>query len=124
MPDEPGIRILGLSRFRSTLKKAGADMGDMKEANIRAADIVVEAARALAPKRSGRLRDSLKPQKSVARARIQSDLIYAPVIHYGWPRRNIAPNPFLTKAAANTRDRWLTGYAADLEEIVNKVKGD
>ena len=43
------------------------------------------------------------PAKTVARARVRSSLIYAPVIHWGWPKRNIRPQPFVLDAALETR---------------------
>ena len=116
-------RIEGLSRFRSTLRKAGADMADMKRANQAAAETVARAAADRAPRRSGTLAGSLRPRKQVARARIESLLIYAAPIHWGWAARNINPQPFLLEAATGTQSEWLAQYEADLQRIVDGVQG-
>ena len=122
MPDS-ALQIRGLTRFRSTLKKAGADMADLKAANVKAADTVVTRARAIGPQRSGRLVGSVMPAKTVGRARVRSNLVYAPVIHWGWPKRNIKPQPFVLDAAIETRPEWMAAYEADLQRISNTVQG-
>ena len=120
---ESAVQIKGLTRFRSTLRKAGVDMADMKDANQAAARTVQRRAAADGPKRSERLVNSLRTPRTVAKAVIRSNLIYAPVIHWGWPRRHIRPQPFVTEAAAETRDEWLNEYEEALVKISNSVQG-
>ena len=120
---ESVLQIKGLYRFRSTLKKAGADMADLKTANIKAANTVTTRAKATGPNRTGRLVGSVMPAKTVARARVRSSLIYAPVIHWGWPKRHIRPQPFVLDAAIETRPEWMADYEADLQRISNTVQG-
>jgi hypothetical protein len=99
-------------------------MADMKAANAAASSIVQrEASSTTAPIRKGRLRASIKPARQVGRARVYSNLVYAPVIHYGWPAHNIKGNLFLNRAADDTEDRWLEAYRTDLQAIVNQVEG-
>lgn len=117
------VEIEGLARFRYTMKRAGADMADMKDANTRAASTVADAAVALAPRRSGDLAASMKPAHQVGRARVVSALAYAGAIHWGWPLRGIAPNRFLLDASRLTQPQWLEAYEHDLEQIVASVKG-
>jgi hypothetical protein len=119
----PVVTIKGLYRLRSTLKKAGADMAALKLGNLEAERIVVARAQQIAPKRTGKLAGSLKTPKLAARATVKSDLIYAGMIHWGWARRNIRPQPFLTKAAEQTRDQWLPAYQRNVQQVANTVQG-
>lgn len=98
-------------------------MGDMKEANVKVANTVVTRAKAIGPQRTGRLVGSVVPAKTVGRARVRSNLIYAPVIHYGWPKRNIKAQPFVLDAAIETRPEWMDQYEKSLQDISNTVKG-
>jgi phage gpG-like protein len=122
VPDSE-VKILGLARLRSTLRKAGVDMADMKEANVKASRTVSGRAEAIGPRRSGQLMGSLTNPRIVARAVVRSNLRYAPVIHYGWPAHHIRPQPFLSHAAADTQEQWLTAYEQDLQRIANNVEG-
>jgi hypothetical protein len=117
------VRIVGLNQFRASLKKAGVDMADMKRANQAAAETVAKAGAERAPRISGTLAGSLRPRKQVARARVESLLIYAPVIHWGWPARNIEPQKFLTEAADATQPEWLAQYEQELQRIVDGIHG-
>jgi phage gpG-like protein len=116
-------RLVGLARFRATVKAAGADMADMKDANQRAAAIVASEGSSRAPKASGALAGSLVPARTLARARVSSSLAYAGVIHWGWPARGIPARPFLTEAATSTQPQWLAAYEHDLQRIADSVKG-
>lgn len=61
MPVEPGISVRGLDELRKALAKADKDLAkDLGAAGKRAADVVVPAAQARTPVRSGRARDSLR----------------------------------------------------------------
>jgi len=117
------VKILGLSRLRATLRKAGANMDDMKAANQRASQTVSGRAQAIGPHRSGALMGSLRNPRIASRAVVRSNLRYAPVIHYGWPGHHIRPQPFLTSAATQTQDQWLREYEADLQRIADSVEG-
>lgn len=119
----PVTKIVGLTRFRATMKAAGADMADMKDANQRAATIVASEGTSRAPRRSGALAGSLRPARTLARARVSSSLAYAGVIHWGWAARGIEPREFLVDAAEATQPQWLRAYEDDLQDIVNTVRG-
>jgi len=120
---EAVVEIRGLSRFRSTLKRAGADMADMKAVNQRVGDMVALVGASQAPRRSGNLAASLRGARQVARARAYSDVIYAGPIHWGWPARNIRAQQFLLSAAIQTQPHWLALYERELQRIANSVQG-
>jgi len=48
---------------------------------------------------------------------------YAGVQEYGWPRRNIAAQPYIVPAAHDTEPTWIAVYQARLDELLSKVKG-
>lgn len=87
------------------------------------AEPVAEAAKARAPKRTGRLRDSIKPQftKTTARVRMGGAKVpYAGPVHYGWPARNIEANPFLVAAYEDRKPQILREYADRIEALLDK----
>lgn len=98
-------------------------MADMKAANVEVATTVVNRARSIGPQRTGRLVGSVVPAKTVGRARVRSNLIYAPVIHYGWPKRHIKAQPFVMEAATQTQPEWMAEYEKALQQISNSVQG-
>jgi hypothetical protein len=50
-------------------------------------------------------------------------LRYAAVQHWGWPKRNIAAQPWAADAAARTQDRWENTYLSALEKIIATIEG-
>jgi hypothetical protein len=120
------VRIEGLDELVRTLKRAGRDIDDLKDAHIRAGQMVAAEAASLAPRLSGALSGSIRSAKQARRARVQAGgarVPYAGAIHWGWPARGISENPFLTDAAQSTESRWTAGYLKDVEAALNKVRG-
>nr|WP_232781667.1 HK97 gp10 family phage protein [Bifidobacterium breve] len=99
-------------------------MQDLKDANRRAADIVAPAAKAKAPRRTGRLAASVRAgatQKAgVVRAGRKS-VPYAGPINYGWPKRHIKATLFINKAAKATEPQWTEAYRAAVERIIQDI---
>ena len=48
---------------------------------------------------------------------------YGGAIHWGWPARDISANPFLTDAAKQTEPTWTAQYLADINKILDRVRG-
>lgn len=116
----------GSAEVARTLRKAGVSLDDLKDANQRTGDIVAGSARVTAPRRSGRLRSSIRSARQARRVRVTAGgarVPYAAVIHWGWPRRHIAPQRFVIDAARRTRRRWLAEYDRAVEAELRKVKG-
>ena len=119
-----GVEVVGSRDLRRRLKAAGDDLADMKAAHDNAAGIVSRRAKLYAPKRSGKLANSVRPAGTKTRAAVRvgkKRVPYAGVIHYGWQKRNIAANPFMTDALEDTRKQWLPAYAAALDKITNRI---
>jgi hypothetical protein len=126
MADDVGVRVEGLAALTRTMRKAGEDLGDLKEANARAAAIVIARAAAIAPRRSGRLAATLRSSKVAGRARImagRASVPYGPPIHWGWPARGIEAQPFISTAAQDTEPQWLPQYVADVQAALDHVRG-
>ena len=64
--------IIGLRRLTSTMRKAGADMTEMKAASARAGGIIAAAASARSPRVTGRLAGSIRTAKQVNRVQIMA----------------------------------------------------
>jgi hypothetical protein len=126
MATEAGVKVEGLATLVRTMRKAGEDLADLKDANARAAAIVVGRASATAPRRSGRLAASVRGTRAAGRARVQAgraSVPYAGPIHFGWPARRIAAQPFLSDAARATEPQWLPTYVKDVQAALDKVRG-
>lgn len=123
---ETGIRVEGLDELARSMKRAGADIEELKDAHYRAAQIVASRAAQIAPKRSGKLAGSIRPTRQVRRARVvagRSSVPYAAPIHWGWPSHNITAQPFMSDAAQQTESDWVAAYMADVQTALDKVKG-
>lgn len=127
MAEPFGIRVDGGRQFRSTVKRAVGDLGDLKATHKEAADLVAREAKPDAP--TGK---TLKLQGSVRAAGTASAAIiraggarvrYAGVQHFGWPARNIKAQPFITEAAQRTEPQWADIYADGVQTILNRIKG-
>lgn len=120
------VRVEGARRLRSTLRKAGQDLGDLKTAHTAAAGIVTPAARGRAPRRTGRLAGDVRGSGTTTAATIRvgrASVPYAQPVHWGWPRRGIAANPFVTEAAQATEPTWVQAYESAVSRILDRVKG-
>jgi len=121
-----GVEIIGLAELTRTLRKAGEDISELKEAHRAAGEIVASYASSIAPRRSGRLASSIRPMKQARRARVvagRASVPYAQPIHWGWAARGIKGQPFLSDAARATEGQWLPKYLADVEAALERVVG-
>jgi phage gpG-like protein len=122
-----GFQIEGASKLARTLKKAGADMKDLRAENKKAAQVVVNPAKTGAPKASGRLAKSIRAgatQKAgVIRAGSKS-IPYAPIHEFGWTTRGIPAKHYVTRAAQSTEPVWTSIYEDAITRLINEVQGD
>ena len=118
--------LRGAAQLRRTLKQAGDDLEDMKDAHIRAAKIVEEATLGLVPVDSGWLASTIRSSGTPTTATVRAGnkaTPYAGPIHWGWPKRGIKSRPFL-REAAQTIERDITDrYDRQVAEMLNKVVG-
>jgi hypothetical protein len=120
------VRIQGLARFNSTMRRAGVNLDDMKAANAQASTTVAQWASLSAPRRTGALGASVRGTRRVSGARVLgggSGVPYAGPIHWGWPARHIGAQPFISEAAQSTEPVWLAFYELALRGIVAEIQG-
>jgi phage gpG-like protein len=123
MADGAQIKIIGGARLNATLDAAARQISNPVEASRKAATLVERQGRQNAPKRSGRLSRSIVGRPKTGGAEIGSSLVYAGVIHNGWPRHHITANPYLTRALDSTQDQVVSVYAQDAQRALDHVQG-
>lgn len=122
----PLVEVRGARELRSSLRKAGKDLTEMKAAHAAVASVVARVAAARAPKRSGRLSATTRAAGTTTAAVVRAgfkSVPYAGLIHWGWPARNIKAQPFLSDAATGSEGAWLPIYEGAVEEALAQVKG-
>lgn len=125
-----GVRVEGLNRFVRTMRQAGADMQDLKDANKQVADFVLPYALALTPIDDIDGGDLLHTGRSSGTAREaiirfgKKSVPYAGVTHYGYPAggaKTQAAHPWLAEAAHATESQWIEIYWAAVERTIASV---
>lgn len=119
--------VVGQKRFVQTMRKAGADMKELKDVNRQAADIALPAVRSLAPRgKTGRLASSVRAgatQKAGVIRAGRKSVPYAGVINYGWPARRIKPRLFVNNGVASTEGAWQRLYKQFIDRTMSQIKG-
>jgi HK97 gp10 family phage protein len=122
MADPAGIKVAGLKQAIKALQAIGVPTAEIKAAGSEAGELVAGQARALAPVRSGALRNSIRVSKSLNRVSVSAgnnkSVPYANPIHWGWFKRNIKPQPFFVKALGITRDEVYQNYYRSLDKLI------
>lgn len=119
----PVVRVDGADRLRKTMKAAGVKLRDLSAVNRRTAAKVAQAAGPSTPRRTGALAASVRPQGTQKVAAVRSALVYAPVIHFGWPGHNIEAQPWLYDTAVDTEPEWSTYYEDEIDKILDTIHG-
>lgn len=121
------LYVVGQKRFVATMRKAGADMKQLKEVNRKAAAVALPAVQALTPHGStGRLAGSVRvgaTQKAGVIRAGRKNVPYAGVIDYGWPARHIKGSQFVNNGVASTEPQWSRLYEQFVNQTLNQVKG-
>lgn len=119
-----GTELKGADTCAATLATAARKTAEMDEAAREASQIVAAAAANEAPILTGALAGSLRVTTSGRNTgTITSPLVYAVPIHWGRPAHNIAPNPFLLRAADESETEWVHAFEKSLQRNVDAVKG-
>lgn len=120
------LYIVGQKRFVQTMRRAGADLDELKSVNRQAAQIALPAVTGRTPVRTGRLRGSVRVgatrRAGVIRAGRKS-VPYAGVINYGWPKRHITGRMFANNGVAQTEPAWTKLYENFIKKTMSQVKG-
>lgn len=131
MPHATVYTVEGVRELRAALTKLGAEASDFKTIHEKVAGYVGITAASRAPRQSGMLAASWRPGSAKANATVRfggTRLPYANPVHWGTGARpgqrgphNIAPNLFVTEAAADTEPTWAPWYLDELQRLTNKA---
>mgnify|MGYP001417864432 CR=1 FL=1 len=115
------FRITGLRETLRAMEKAGADAESMRDLMHSIGMTVVQAANP--PRVSGTLAGTPCAGRGLFMAGVRAGTAafpYAGPIHYGWPARNIAPQPFLTAALQAQQARILDQLDDGIGDIIKR----
>lgn len=123
---QPLFRVEGAKELKASMTAAGVKLSDLSAVNKRTADKVAQASRSSAPRRTGALAASTRPSGTRAAAVVRAGsaaIRYGPPIHFGWPDRNIAPQPWIYATAQATESEWQGYYEAEVDKILDTIHG-
>ena len=109
------------------MKRMGQDLKQLTAVHRAAADKVAADARLRAPVRTGRLRKSIRAGATTKHGSVSAGgrlVPYAGPIHFGWPRRNIEPQPFLYDALDHRRAEVIELYEKRVDELIRRADRD
>lgn len=118
-----GVVLRGAANLRRTLARAAVALQSLRTSHAAAGAVVVPAARARAPRRTGRLMSSIDADAGAGFVNLTSRLPYALPVHAGSRRRHITPQPFITDAVEQRHGAILETYETGVESILRTVKG-
>lgn len=121
-----GIRVEGARELRRTLRAAGEDLQDLKQAHTESARIAAAGTRLRTPVRTGRLESTVRSSGTLSAGYIRAgraSVPYANPIHWGWPARHIRAQPFATEGARATEPAWRPVFEHALNEALSRVRG-
>ncbi|SDH16166.1 hypothetical protein SAMN04515691_2985 [Leifsonia sp. 98AMF] len=124
---ESVYQVEGGRQLRKSLRAAGDDLTDLKIVHGQAAAIAARRAESRAPHRTDQLAATIRSAGTktagIVRVGNNSRVPYAPVIHWGWARRHIAPNPFASQGAQESESTWLPLYERYVDNVLDTIEG-
>jgi phage gpG-like protein len=121
---EAGIKVEGGRQLRKALADLDPKLDDLKDAHQRVSKIVEQHAKGNAPRRTGKLANSIRGNRAKTRATVKAGgarVRYAGVIEWGWPKRHIPAQHYLVNAAHDTEPTWQRIYLEDVNDLLDKV---
>lgn len=120
---QPVVTVVGARELRKALKSVEGGLADLKATHDKIAQIVVPVGRREAPRRTGRLAGSVRGSGTKTQAVVRAGgarLPYGGPIHWGWPKRHIKAQPFLTHAGRETEPTWTGIYTHDVQQLIDR----
>jgi hypothetical protein len=120
------IRVEGVSRLVSTMRKAEVDVDELRDVTVAAGAIAAAAIRPLIPVRTGRLAASARSNRAARRSTVsvgRASLPYAGPIHWGWPARKIKGAEFGPRGLQAAEPAIHALYVAGIDRILDRVEG-
>ena len=119
---KPAVTVEGARELRAALRRMDDRLvRQMRDVNADAAEPVAEEARRLVPILTGALEADIRVSKGARSAAVLAGrrlVPYAGPIHFGWPARNIEPQPFLYDALDARREEVADRYRRAVDALV------
>jgi len=119
------VKVEGLKELNKALRNLPKGFRKEQAAiHKKTAEPVASAAARIVPRRSGRLAASIRAQGTQRAGRVaagKKSVPYAGPIHWGWPARNIKPQPFLTDALASKQETVVEIYLTETDRLIDRV---
>lgn len=116
------IKVYGITRMLKDAEAVGVAATDLKNLTWKLGQPIAARAKALAPKRTGRLAAGIRPVKSKRKVQVRvgskSRLPYAGVNHWGLPGSR-GPQ-WLTRAEKELRLQTFDGFAEGIKDLLKK----
>ncbi len=120
-----GVEVVGARELRRALRTLPKEYRrELAAIHKKAVKPVVDTAKVIAPRRSGRLAGSIRALGSQTQGQVavgKKSVPYAGVIHYGWAERNIAAQPFLEDALDRRQNAVLVIWVKNQNRLLDKV---
>jgi hypothetical protein len=128
------VEAEGMRELRKKLRRMDNGMDNLKGLHLDLAEIVANRAEALAPVRTGRLKQSIRPSGTQTAGRVRAGYKRVPwtgPVHFGWATRPdaakgwrggpIHPNPFLYDALDERHNQVFKTYFEGIKKIQRKA---
>jgi len=120
---EANISIQGVKEVTDSLDKLARDLKSNIELNKELSTTLSQKASAMAPKLTGALASSVQGNPSAEKAQIlagSAAVPYAGVQEYGWPERNIRPQPYLNPAVKDNIGYIIEKYNDSIQKAIKQ----
>lgn len=119
------IQVTGLKELVAECKAVSKALPkELAAINKDAAAALVPIARGLCPHVTGDLASSIRAGATARSGTIKAGgtkgVLYAPPIHWGWPSRNISPQPFLMEALQGNVLAISERYEKNLQTFLDR----
>jgi hypothetical protein len=119
----PAVRVEGVERLTKTLDQAAADLDDLSAVGDDLERSLLPQIVARTPRRTGRLRGSVRAKATKSGVEFGSAVVYAAPIHWGWPARHIAAQRFVWDVVTGQTDAVVAKYQKGADRVLAKVEG-
>jgi hypothetical protein len=126
MRDPIGIKVEGLNELARTLRRMDSELPKaLARIHKHIAEGLVPAARSHVRGRTGRLAASIKPFGTARSASLKAGgtqaVPYAQPIHWGWAKRGIVGNPFLSDVVEAAEPGLESVYTSEIASFLDSV---
>jgi hypothetical protein len=116
--------VQGADELRRALRRMSDRLDDMEGTHASAGEKIATVARAIVPRVSGALADSIEVETTPEGSAVVAGSFlvpYAGVINSGWPARNIDAQPYLDEAAELAGGDAAAVYVDRVEDLVRTL---